>query len=72
MEVEGRQKLKDVVADCTIRWFRETIEEAESGNAEMMMLTAQMLQEGYGCEQDPHAAQAWVAKSKVQPTGKGK
>jgi hypothetical protein len=33
-----------------ISWLYE--QEAEAGNAEMMLLASQMLLNGYGCEQD--------------------
>jgi TPR repeat protein len=71
MEKEQRRKLAAVVSELTQRWYQETLDEAKGGNAEMMMLVAQMLHEGYGCKRDPDAAKEWVAASKSNANFKG-
>ncbi|KAH0454789.1 hypothetical protein IEQ34_016713 [Dendrobium chrysotoxum] len=46
--LEDRVPLSDVVADCVRRWFRDTLEEAKTGDAMMQVLVGQMYQSGYG------------------------
>ncbi|RRT79793.1 hypothetical protein B296_00018929 [Ensete ventricosum] len=45
---QGRVPLKDVVADCTRRWFQDALKEARAGDAAMQVLVGQMYHSGYG------------------------
>lgn len=45
---ERRIPLADVVADCTKRWFQDTLKEAKAGDSAMQVLVAQMYRSGYG------------------------
>ncbi|RWW25177.1 hypothetical protein BHE74_00034477, partial [Ensete ventricosum] len=45
---EGLVPLKDVVADCTRRWFQDALKEARAGDAAMQVLVGQMYHNGYG------------------------
>ncbi|KAG1657329.1 hypothetical protein FOA52_003752 [Chlamydomonas sp. UWO 241] len=55
--------LKDVVAKCTRAWYCEAQMEADAGVPEMMMLAAQMLAHGYGCEVDEAKAGSMTARA---------
>jgi hypothetical protein len=51
--VETRKPLSKVVADCTKRWFQETLKEAKGGDSSMQLLVGQMYYSGYGVPKDP-------------------
>jgi len=57
--------LKECVLDATSRWFIETLRAAKSGDMNAAALAAQMLMEGYGCNEDLEEAKYWnkVARS---------
>lgn len=46
--LESRVPLRDVVADCTRRWFQDALKEARAGDAAMQVLVGQMYHNGYG------------------------
>ncbi|KAG6535325.1 uncharacterized protein LOC122016159 [Zingiber officinale] len=60
---EGRVPLKDVVADCTRRWFQDTLKEARAGDAGMQVLVGQMYQSGYGVSKNEQKANAWISRA---------
>lgn len=54
MEAEQcRTPLAKVVADCTKRWFQDTLKEARAGDSGMQVLVGQMYYSGYGVPRDP-------------------
>nr|GEX50749.1 hypothetical protein [Tanacetum cinerariifolium] len=55
-----RVPLKEVVLECTRRWFGDTLKEAESGDVNMQVLVGQMFCSGYGVVKDAHKGQAWI------------
>ncbi|KAI0497277.1 hypothetical protein KFK09_020500 [Dendrobium nobile] len=61
--LEDRVPLSDVVADCVRRWFRDTLEEAKTGDAMMQVLVGQMYQSGYGVPRNEQKANAWFTKA---------
>ncbi|URE05033.1 hypothetical protein MUK42_19639 [Musa troglodytarum] len=60
---EGRVPLKEVVADCTRRWFQDALKEARAGDAAMQVLVGQMYHSGYGVLKNDQKADAWIAKA---------
>ncbi|RYR46012.1 hypothetical protein Ahy_A07g031782 [Arachis hypogaea] len=52
-EGQCRMPLSRVVADCTNRWFHDTLKEAKAGDTSMQLLVAQMYFSGYGVPKDP-------------------
>uniref|UniRef100_A0A804JA88 Uncharacterized protein n=2 Tax=Musa acuminata subsp. malaccensis TaxID=214687 RepID=A0A804JA88_MUSAM len=60
---EGRVPLKEVVADCTRRWFQDALKEARAGDAGMQVLVGQMYHSGYGVLKNDQKADAWIAKA---------
>ncbi|KAF7816534.1 uncharacterized protein G2W53_030503 [Senna tora] len=58
-----RIPLAEVVADCTHRWFQDTLKEANAGDASMQLLVAQMYSSGYGVPRDPQKAHSWISKA---------
>ncbi|PWA60716.1 Tetratricopeptide-like helical [Artemisia annua] len=58
--INKRVPLKDVVLECTRRWFGDTLKEAESGDVNMQVLVGQMFCSGYGVVKDAHKGQAWI------------
>jgi TPR repeat protein len=52
--------LSAIVTDAVSRWFDETQQDAKRGEAKQQALLSQMLAEGYGCQQDAKAAEAWA------------
>ncbi|WJX38526.1 hypothetical protein P8452_26178 [Trifolium repens] len=61
--VETRKPLSKVVADCTKRWFQETLKEAKGGDSSMQLLVGQMYYSGYGVPKDPQKGHAWISKA---------
>lgn len=51
--IERRTPLASVVADCTKRWFQDTLKEAKGGDSTMQVLVGQMYYSGYGVPRDP-------------------
>ncbi|KAJ8503832.1 hypothetical protein OPV22_004718 [Ensete ventricosum] len=60
---EGLVPLKDVVADCTRRWFQDALKEARAGDAAMQVLVGQMYHNGYGVPKNDQKANAWITKA---------
>ncbi|XP_074578421.1 uncharacterized protein LOC141834925 [Curcuma longa] len=60
---ENRVPLKDVVVDCTHRWFQDALKEAKAGDAAMQVLVGQMYQSGYGVSKNEQKANAWITKA---------
>lgn len=58
---EGRVPLKDVVADCTRRWFQDSLREAKAGDAAMQVLVGQMYQSGYGVSKNEQKVRTFVS-----------
>ncbi|KAG6488803.1 hypothetical protein ZIOFF_050054 [Zingiber officinale] len=46
--MDPRDPLKDVVADCTRRWFQDALKEAKAGDVAMQIMVGQMYHVGYG------------------------
>jgi hypothetical protein len=59
--VETRKPLSKVVADCTKRWFQETLKEAKGGDSSMQLLVGQMYYSGYGVPKDPQKVLFFVS-----------
>ncbi|KAH9291409.1 hypothetical protein KI387_043403, partial [Taxus chinensis] len=51
-EEQKRSPLKEVITDCTKRWFQESLKEAKSGDIGMQILVGQMYCSGYGIPPD--------------------
>ncbi|CAL9165804.1 unnamed protein product [Musa hybrid cultivar] len=60
---QGRVPLKDVVADCTRRWFQDALKEARAGDAAMQVLVGQMYHSGYGVPRNEQKAYTWISKA---------
>ncbi|MED6156064.1 hypothetical protein PIB30_011265 [Stylosanthes scabra] len=58
-----RMPLSHVVADCTNRWFLDTLKEAKAGDTSMQLLVAQMYFSGYGVPKDPQKGNGWINKA---------
>ncbi|XP_061375120.1 uncharacterized protein LOC133317277 [Gastrolobium bilobum] len=58
-----RTPLAKVVADCSKRWFQDTLKEAKAGDAAMQVLVGQMYYSGYGVPRDPQKGNAWISKA---------
>ncbi|XP_018683035.2 uncharacterized protein LOC103989686 isoform X1 [Musa acuminata AAA Group] len=61
--LESRVPLRDVVADCTRRWFQDALKEARAGDAAMQVLVGQMYHNGYGIPKNEQKAHAWITKA---------
>ncbi|GJY41440.1 retrotransposon protein, putative, ty1-copia subclass [Tanacetum coccineum] len=69
-----RVPLKEVVLECTRRWFGDTLKEAESGDVNMQVLVGQMFCSGYGVVKDAHKLDGLDVRDKLgleQPPGVG-
>ncbi|XP_057725345.1 uncharacterized protein LOC130941018 [Arachis stenosperma] len=62
-EEQCRMPLSRVVADCTNRWFHDTLKEAKAGDTSMQLLVAQMYFSGYGVPKDPQKGNVWIDKA---------
>ncbi|XP_021731210.1 uncharacterized protein LOC110698115 [Chenopodium quinoa] len=60
---EARQPLSEVVADCVMRWFQDTLKEAKGGDTNMQVLVSQMYFSGYGVPKDVQKAKVWMSKA---------
>ncbi|WOL16314.1 hypothetical protein Cni_G25101 [Canna indica] len=60
---KDRVPLKDVVADCTKRWFQDALKEARGGDAAMQVLVGQMYHSGYGIPKIDQKANSWISKA---------
>ncbi|CAL9103894.1 unnamed protein product, partial [Musa textilis] len=60
---EGRVPLKEVVVDCTWRWFQDALKGARVGDVAMQVLVGQMYHSGYGVLKNDRKANAWIAKA---------
>ncbi|XP_057447747.1 uncharacterized protein LOC130739475 [Lotus japonicus] len=58
-----RTPLAKVVADCTKRWFQDTLKEARAGDSGMQVLVGQMYYSGYGVPRDPRKGHDWISKA---------
>ncbi|CAK8566425.1 unnamed protein product [Lathyrus sativus] len=61
--IESRTPLASVVADCTKRWFRDTLKEAKGGDSSMQVLVGQMYYSGYGVPRDPQKGYVWINRA---------
>ncbi|KAG5125428.1 hypothetical protein JHK82_032165 [Glycine max] len=61
--LECRTPLAKVVADCSKRWFQDTLKEAKAGDSAMQVLVGQMYYSGYGVPRDPHKGHVWISKA---------
>lgn len=59
LRMESRTPLSDVVADCTKRWFQETLKESKAGDSSMQLIVGQMYNCGYGVPRDPRKVRIW-------------
>ncbi|GLJ27345.1 hypothetical protein SUGI_0536660 [Cryptomeria japonica] len=62
-EVQKRSPLKEVVTDCTKRWFQESLKEAKSGDVGLQILVGQMYCSGYGIPPDIKKGKSWFQKA---------
>ncbi|WOL00652.1 hypothetical protein Cni_G09365 [Canna indica] len=60
---KGRFPLREVVTECTRRWFQDALKEAMAGDAAMQVLVAQMYQSGYGTPKNEQKASTWISKA---------
>ncbi|KAL2333464.1 hypothetical protein Fmac_014677 [Flemingia macrophylla] len=58
-----RRPLAKVVADCSRRWFQDTLKEAKAGDSAMQVLVGQMYYSGYGVTRDPQKGRVWITKA---------
>ncbi|XP_042432134.1 uncharacterized protein LOC122018781 [Zingiber officinale] len=61
--MDSRVPLKDVVVDCTRRWFQDALKEAKAGDVAMQVLVGQMYHVGYGVPVNEQKANAWITKA---------
>ncbi|KAG6491900.1 uncharacterized protein LOC122005223 [Zingiber officinale] len=61
--MDPRDPLKDVVADCTRRWFQDALKEAKAGDVAMQIMVGQMYHVGYGVPINEQKAHAWITKA---------
>lgn len=61
--VETRISLSRVVADCTHRWFHDTLKEAKRGDLSSQVLVGQMYCSGYGVPRNPQKGHAWISRA---------
>lgn len=53
--------LKDVVVDCTRRWFQDALKEAKAGDVAMQVIVGQMYQNGYGVSKNEQKVRAFFS-----------
>lgn len=58
---ENRVPLKDVVVDCTRRWFQDALKEAKAGDVAMQVIVGQMYQNGYGVSKNEQKVRAFFS-----------
>nr|XP_043610664.1 uncharacterized protein LOC122582351 [Erigeron canadensis] len=60
-EISNRRiPLSEVVSDCSMRWFGETLLAAENGDVNMQVLVGQMYYSGYGTPKDAQKGREWI------------
>lgn len=61
---QKRVPLKEVVADCVGRWFKEHVKAAQAGDPETQIIVGQMICSGYGVQKDPLKGQDWIRNAR--------